>query len=304
VVLENQPILKSMKNRLMADLASEGTLLVNFDAIVNPSQPNYIAMIAGSLMGVHTDLDYDVEGRNLVDLMEEKGVTWKSYQEQYPGQCNPDTEINRYRRKHNPFISFNDIRNNATRCAKIVNSAELYNDIEQNTLPQYMFYTPDMDNNGHDTGLDYAAVWTNHFIRDLLNRTGFLNRTLVVVTFDEGVRGHNSIYTLLLGDTVKPGHVDHTHYTHYSLLRTVEDNFNLSSLGRGDATAVPISQQNFRTGRYLAPDRFVRPVSAVASVCVFAAVVGGVALALRWRQKRIFYQRAMLKSSDTQVLPF
>jgi hypothetical protein len=37
--------------------------------------------------------------------------------------------VGTYYRKHNPLISFNSIRNNATRCAKIVNADEFDTDL-------------------------------------------------------------------------------------------------------------------------------------------------------------------------------
>ncbi|MCA1699996.1 MAG: alkaline phosphatase family protein, partial [Actinobacteria bacterium] len=73
-------------------------------------------------------------------------------------------------------------------------------------------------------------------------------RTLVAVTFDEsdfeaayevGAKktydGPNQIYTVLLGDVVRPGAVESEAYTHYSLLRTAEENFGLGTLGKNDA---------------------------------------------------------------------
>jgi hypothetical protein len=45
------------------------------------------------------------------------------------GDCNPAETIGTYWRKHNPLISFDSVRNNATRCAKAVNSAELDTDL-------------------------------------------------------------------------------------------------------------------------------------------------------------------------------
>jgi hypothetical protein len=42
------------------------------------------------------------------------------------------------------------------RCAKVVNAADplagLDADLAAGTLPQYSFYTPDINNDGHDTG--------------------------------------------------------------------------------------------------------------------------------------------------------
>lgn len=46
---------------------------------------------------------------------------------------------------------------------------------------------------------------------------------------------------MLLGSTIKPGTSDKS-FTHASLLRTVQDNWALGSLGRGDASAIPFFQ--------------------------------------------------------------
>lgn len=48
-----------MKNSYMSGLAAahNGTLLTNYLAITHPSQPNYIAMIGGALLGFNSDSD-------------------------------------------------------------------------------------------------------------------------------------------------------------------------------------------------------------------------------------------------------
>lgn len=71
--------------------------------------------------------------------------------------------------------------------------------------------------------------------------------TLIVVTFDEAdydaqgydtnYDGPNQIYTVLLGDMIKPGTVIDTPYNHYNLIRTVEENFQLESLNKNDKGA-------------------------------------------------------------------
>ena len=48
------------------------------------------------------------------------------------GVCNPASKIGSYYRKHNPLVSFNNVRNNPARCAKIVNSAQLDKDLAGN----------------------------------------------------------------------------------------------------------------------------------------------------------------------------
>jgi hypothetical protein len=109
-VLENQDFWMCNLNSKLLSLEKKGTLLTNYRAITHPSQPNYIAMIAGSTMGVTSDSNTDVEGTSIVDLLAQKNLTWKAYEENYPGGCFAGESSDTYRRKHNPFISFNNIR--------------------------------------------------------------------------------------------------------------------------------------------------------------------------------------------------
>jgi hypothetical protein len=190
---------------------------------------------------VKDDKNYDVPETSIVDLMEPKGLTWKSYQEDYPSECFTDSNYKHiYYRKHNPFISFDNIRNNRTRCALIVNSDQLFVDVKNDNLPNLMYYTPNIKNDGHDTGVAYADKWLANWLPHFLLDNQFMTRTLIVLTFDEDDSKHdNRVYTLLLGSGVKPNAKDDTLYTHYSLLRTMEDNFGLGTLHRQDEKATP-----------------------------------------------------------------
>jgi hypothetical protein len=49
----------------------------------------------------------------------------------------------------------------------------------------------------------------------------------------------DKVYTVLLGGVAAKGAEDTTKYNHYSILRTVENNWGLDSLKRGDAEANP-----------------------------------------------------------------
>ena len=65
---------------------------------------------------------------------------------------------------------------------------------------------------------------------------------LLVVTFDESLSlKHNHIFTAFFGDSVKAGSTSNTFLTNYNLLRTIEDAWDLGTLGRKDSTAQPIT---------------------------------------------------------------
>jgi len=175
-------------------------------------------------------------------LLEYAGFTWKSYQEDYNplsgGDCMTQSRDGKYYRKHNPFMSFNNIRTNKTRCKSIVNSAQLDTDIANNNLPQFMYYTPNIDNDAHDTDLNFAGKYLKAWLNKYMAIPNFTRNTLVLITFDEDeLFEGNHIFAVLLGPYVTAGTTEGSAYTHFSLTRTLERNFGLPSLGRKDATA-------------------------------------------------------------------
>ncbi len=67
---------------------------------------------------------------------------------------------------------------------------------------------------------------------------------MIILTFDEceNYLLANRVYTVLLGKAVpsnRIGTADGTRYNHYSLLKTVEENWGLGNLGANDVDATP-----------------------------------------------------------------
>jgi phospholipase C len=243
VNLENTDYSDAMDVHYLQKLASEGVLLTRYSAITHPSEPNYVTQVYGSDYGIQDDDVYDIEGKSLVDLLEKGGVSWKTYQEKYPGNCflGASTPDHLYVRKHNPFLSMNTVHQNPKLCAKVVDEKQLDNDIKNNAVPQLVYYTPDMNDDGHDTDVKYASNWLRAFFKDRLTKPNFTKDTLFFVTFDEqeDYSGNNRVYAVMFGEPVKhlKGKKDSEPYSHYSLLRTIEDNWNLGNLGRNDTKA-------------------------------------------------------------------
>ncbi len=242
IMLENQTEEAVMSNEYMASLASQNLLLNNYFGVIHPSQPNYIASTAG-LPFITDDNPHDIDATNIVDLLEAANISWKSYQENLPVDdktCTTSPD-GLYWRKHNPFVSFLNIQQNENRMANIVNADQLSIDLAQNNLPQYSWFTPNIQNDGHTppngiNGVDYIAQWLQSFLPNLMSKIP--SGTLVVITFDESIPyDDNHIYTLLLGDMITSNTTVSEHYDHYSLLRTVEENFQLGTLNRNDLTA-------------------------------------------------------------------
>ena len=244
VVLENTDAAEAQRQPFFMALASRGALLSHVSAEDHPSQPNYLAMVAGSTYDVKTDDNVTLNARHVGDLLEEAGLNWKVYAENYPGNCflGATSDVI-YVRKHVPFLSFTDVQNDASRCARVVNASDFANDVRNGTLPAFSFYVPNLINDGHDTGPAYADNWLRTTFQPLLDDPRFTAGMLLVVTYDESesyLPGENTVAAVLVGDAIAPGASIASPLSHYSLLRLTETLLGVGTLNAGDTTAAPI----------------------------------------------------------------
>ncbi|KAK3349837.1 phosphoesterase family-domain-containing protein [Lasiosphaeria hispida] len=247
IFLENTDYSKAIADPNLAYLASKGISLTNYFAITHPSQPNYVAAVGANTHGITGDGFVRISPgvQTIVDLLEPAGISWGIYQEHSPysgfqgNYVNQQTGNADYVRKHNPLVVYDSISSNLNRLAKCKNFTMFDKDLAANTLPQWMFITPNMTNDGHDTSVTVAGQWSRNWLTPLLANPNFnIARTLVILTFDEGsTSGTNKIYAVLLGSavpTAKVGTTNNTAYNHYSLTKTVELNWGLGNLGTND----------------------------------------------------------------------
>ena len=300
-MLENTMRSTALANDYLNGLRKKGVFLSNAQGVTHPSQPNYIAMIAGDTMQINDDnlhymdwywvapskkgergyYNYNKEGYSLptiVDLLENNNYSWKCYAESMPEgykeklkynwRSSPASNLKKvpsddglfpFARKHVPFLSFPSIVGNPDRLAKIVHADEFEKDLENDSLPHFSYYVPNLLNDGHnvtkelfrpqannvDLGPDTANMDNiEKFLKIFLGPDPvgkFPPETLVVITFDEAYpyAFDYGIYTMLLGDFLQPGTINAEPVNHYNLLRSIEDNFGLGTLKRKDAIARP-----------------------------------------------------------------
>ncbi len=267
IVLENVDYERAIQDPNLAAFASQGASFTNFHALFHPSYPNYLAMIAGTDYGLHrrgsflgdrqVNFPNDTAHRTIANRLTAAGLDFKQYAEELPpGTCpwniaglHIADKRGNYVRRHVPFLSFREIQEKWCDHVIPVDSAKADNFFVQDAkkgLVAYSLYTPNTNHDGHDTNTQVAGAWVKKFLDESFPqklRTG----TLVVITFDEsGGNEDNRIYTVFLGDMVKPASQQDPatlggHYTHYSVLRTIEDNFGLEPLTANDRDAQPIT---------------------------------------------------------------
>ncbi|KAF9243718.1 hypothetical protein BU15DRAFT_59597 [Melanogaster broomeanus] len=300
--LENMDYSTAAANPVFQNLSAQGITLSSYYALTHPSEPNYMAAAGGSFFGLASDNLVNVPSNvsTVVDLLEQKGISWSAYEENMPTDgytgysfTNPDG-YTYYMRKHNPLVLFDSIGLNATRAARIRNFNDFAVDVsnwlviyrflflmhasyqgDNNSLSQWIFVTPNMLDDGHDTNVGYAGDWLNFWLVPLLQDPSFNSpKTLIMLSFDEYVNRldtnfslmtrlsrngddaiNNQVYTVLLGNAIPSDslgyngrHVLHAlldvrmvlwsnrvqpHIIPYSI-STVENNWDLDNLGRGD----------------------------------------------------------------------
>lgn len=274
VWLENTDFSKAQADPNLQWLASHGITLNNYFGVTHPSEPNYVAAIGGDNFGMDNDNFNQVASNvsTVIDLLEDKGISWSSYQEDMPytgfegmAWVNQQTKANDYVRKHNPPVIY-DANTCPERLAYQKNMTMFYKDLAEGKLPQWAFITPNMTSDGHDTSVTTAGTWVRNLLEPLLaNKTSsFWSRTLVLITFDENhtYTTGNRVFSILLGDALPHsliGTTDNNFYNHYSEIATVEANWNLHTLGRWDVGANVFDNVGKKTGDH------IRAVDAVTS---------------------------------------
>lgn len=256
IVLENEDAATIDRIPYMDSLASIGADLRAYHAVAHPSYPNYLALVAGRTFvdderdtsvrhdpHAYSSRDFGdaqllIDAPTIVDRLTAKGLTWDAFAEDYPDTSATPTSCyfgrasGHYARKHVPFLSFAEFHSQPALCAH-VRDLRWFN---KDSLAAFTFVTPNMIHDGHDAPIDSAVTWLRGFLTPLLADSATMKSTVIAVTFDESAstlsdrfRGSaaNRVFTVLVGGPVKPGSKSTVPVSHFSMLRTVEENFGL-----------------------------------------------------------------------------
>ena len=209
----------------MAALCGEAA---SFFAETHPSLPNYIAMTSGSTQGIADDLGPSSHPLAVPSIFGQLGGDWRALQESMPSNC-ALASAGPYAVRHNPAAYFTGVRG---ACAT--------QDVPLGGTPdvsaRFTFITPDLCSDMHDCSVATGDAWLAQWVPKILDGDEYRSGTTAVfITTDEdgGVSGQH-IPTLVLAPSIRPGTLDATPYTHYSMLRTTEEMLGLSPIGAAE----------------------------------------------------------------------
>jgi hypothetical protein len=184
------------------------------------------------MQGVTSNNTADIPGRSIADQIDEAGMSWRVYAENVPTDCFSGTSASDgpdgtgdYRRKHEPAISFDLIRNDPTRCADITDFSHF-----SPGGADFNLIVPNMCHDMHDCSVATGDAFMSTFVPRITGDPSWGADDLLVVTFDEGIGTDRHIATVIVSDRVPTGFRSAVPHDHYSFVWTVESAWGLPCL--------------------------------------------------------------------------
>jgi phospholipase C len=180
-------------------------------------------------------------------------ISWKYYGDQWNNYVSDPYQLNygalgatsdEYCNICNPFQYDTTIMANATvRAAHIQDTANLYSDIQNSTLPAVTFVKPSGLVDGHPSSskLDLFEGFTRKIVEAVQANSALWADTAIMITFDEGGGYYDSGYVqpldffgdgtripmIVVSPYTKAGTVAHDYSDHVSVLKFIEKNWSL-----------------------------------------------------------------------------
>ena len=215
---------------LAKTLRSKGVLLNTYYGTAHNSQPNYVAQISGQGPNPEMQADcqyftnftklgtespgqlrgngcvFPVGTPNLASQLHGKALRWTGYMDDMHTACRhpaigakDDTQQaekgDQYATRHNPFVYFHSIIDNATYCKNhVLPLSRLTTDLKAvSTTPSFSYVTPDLCDDGHDTpcvdgrpgGLASVNAWMKYWVPKILASPAYQKDGMLVITADE-----------------------------------------------------------------------------------------------------------------------
>jgi acid phosphatase len=229
LVEENHSYSEVIGNSAMPNfnsLAAQYGLAKQYFAVAHPSIPNYLMLTTGLTESFNDSFAGTISDDNVVRELVKAGKTWKCYAESIPAPGYVGADSGVYVRRHNPFSYLSDVQNSVAQASNIVPFTQFATDLANNTLPQYSFIAPNVDDDAHNGNLAQADAWLQSNVIVPLTASPAFQSTLLIITFDEGNQadldhGGGHVATIIVSPKAKKGFQSANTYQHQSTLRLI-----------------------------------------------------------------------------------
>ena len=256
------------------DYARHFTLADRFFSSLNgPSMPNHVYTVAAQSGGLTTNVcNQDHELDRLKEVMDDpdgfsfaavinrlagQNISWKYYVETTGGPapvsdpCHVKDPQPKQLGLWNPLPGFKSIRDNPQLMARLVNETQYYRDIKDGTLPQVSWLIPDFQDSEHPPEPTGQGMWRVTKLINALMKSSYWSNSVIFLTWDDygGFYDHvpppevdaygygPRVPLIIISPYAKPGYVTSQAGDFASILRFMEERFNLKHLTARDHRA-------------------------------------------------------------------
>jgi len=196
---------------------------------------------------------------NVVRELLKQGYTWRSYQENMPYAGFQGLSAGtgpHYYRRHNPLIDFTDVCPGTGQEFNSVPYSQMEDDFANGTNANYVYVTPDGDDDSHDGTLAQADQWLQANLPTILARPEFGagGDGILFIAWDEGNLSTDNrcsatvntgcggrVATLVIGPQVNAGYQSTITYHSENVLKTVCAAMGLSTCPGAAQNAAPMA---------------------------------------------------------------
>jgi phospholipase C len=302
------------------NLAERYTLFDRFfSSAKSGSLENHMFWVAGKAGNV-ADLGpgdgFDPGPPTIFDELQSAGVSWKFYVQNYSPRINYQNlahikDANRTSQVvWNPLLYYRRFVEDPVLSSHIVDLSQYFDDLENGSLPSVAYIVP-AGSSEHPPG---SIIAGQRFVRSLLNplmQSGAWDSSAFLLAYDDwgGWYDHVSppqvdssgygfrVPAILVSPYAKVGRIDSTTYDFASILRFIEENYDLPALAERDAGANSLASAFDFSHAPRAPEivPFVRssggpvarsPRTILLLVYGVGMTIGAVAIALGFARRR------------------
>ncbi|MFZ2891260.1 alkaline phosphatase family protein [Sulfuricurvum sp.] len=188
-------------------------------------------------------LKYDTIG----DTLSDKNISWSWYSGGFDDALSGKGDEIHYQYHHNPFLYFARYAPGAEGRQHLKDEKAFFSELKEGKLPSVVFFKPSARDNQHPgyASIKAADEKLSQIVEAVRSHPNVWNKSLIIVTYDEngGLWDHvappqkdrwgpgTRIPALLISPHIKKGFVDHSEYDTTSILRFIEQRYDLLPLG-------------------------------------------------------------------------
>jgi len=215
------------------------------------------------------------------DVLLANNISWKYYGDQWDNYLHDKYQVNygkvgpnsdEYCNICNGFQYQTQIMTNPTvRKTHLVDTDQLYRDIQNGNLPAVSFVKPSGWVDGHPASSkwDLFEGFTKKIVDMVQANPKVWSTTAIFVTVDEGGGYYDSGYVqaldffgdgtriplLVVSPYTKPGHISHNYSDHVSILKFIERNWGLSMISERSRDNLPNPRYDLTVSKYVPTNR-------------------------------------------------